>query len=222
MVSFEAMAYLKECNGYEKQYQEKIATFTETNLKHTTLFTGSSSIRQWPELGKYFSLNDNKNQYLNRGFGGSQICHLLVNFEKIFMGRNERQHPKRIILYSGDNDLNAGVKPEVVVKHYQELINMIREAGIKAKVYIMSIKPSPARLHLLDKIQKTNVLIANELTQNENVHFVDTFNDFFYSNGQLKKDLFWEDGIHFKNEHYHNWAKKLEQMWLINEYLTDK
>lgn len=212
LFSCHAYSYPEECEGYRQQYLQKISTFKDRNLNGKTIFSGSSSILMWKQTNTYFQ-SLNPNNYHNRGFGGSQICHLLIHYKKLFLGKNPQHHPKRIVIYSGDNDLGAGLSAEKVLEHYKLLIGSIRTAGVKAPLYFITVKPSPVRMYLKDKIEKVGQLMERELVLFNNVFVINTFEDFFNSDGSIKEEYFLSDRLHLKPIVYKLWAKKLEALW---------
>src|SRR5271168_4341116 len=70
------------------------------------LFTGSSSIRFWTNLAQDFK----GHKVINRGFGGSQISDVVYYADRIVMP----YQPRRVVLFAGSNDLDAGKTPEQV------------------------------------------------------------------------------------------------------------
>src|SRR5262245_60276361 len=83
----------KTIADFEKQDAEKPPP------KNGILFIGSSTIRMW-KLDKSFP----DLPVINRGFGGSQMADAAH-----FAPRLIPQHrPRLVVVYSGDNDLNAG------------------------------------------------------------------------------------------------------------------
>ena len=90
----------------------------DSALQEGILFTGSSSIRFWKDPAKDF----NNPKILNRGFGGSQIIDLIENFDQVIL----KYHPKKIVIYSGDNDIKHGKSAEIVFGDFCTLYGMIK------------------------------------------------------------------------------------------------
>jgi lysophospholipase L1-like esterase len=213
--------YPVECRGSEKEYKESLNRFTWSDLKGMTVFAGSSSIVGWKNIHHYFdNLNGPKQgqNYLNRGFGGSQLCHLLIHYRKIFVGNNSDQHPKRIVIYSGENDLSNHGDPDTVIRHYDLLIQLIRRSGVKAPIDIFTIKPSPAKIHLLEIMRTTSSLMIEKLSIHKNVTVINTFETFFDSNGNLISSYYLADRLHVTNDVYNIWAKMLNNVWASDKF----
>jgi hypothetical protein len=75
--------------------------------EHGVLFVGSSSIRLW-DLEKSFP----EKNYLNRGFGGSQIADSIAYVDQLVL----KHKPEVVLMYAGDNDIAAGKSAEIVAK----------------------------------------------------------------------------------------------------------
>ena len=211
-VTTNVFAYPAECKGKEGEFAWELSKFKYRKLKGKTIFAGSSSIRMWKNTHKYFKTLESKNIY-NRGFGGSQICHMLIHYKRLFVGESRYQNPDKIVLYSGDNDLGAGLSAEKIVEHYELLIEKIRKAGVDAPIYIITVKPSPKRLYIKDKIRKTGDLTKSELEKLDNVYVVHTFDWFFNKDGSIKEELYLDDQLHLKPRVYWHWAYFLEKIW---------
>ncbi len=78
---------------------------------------------------------------INRGFGGSRLEDVNFYFDRIVAPYN----PKTIVLYAGENDVNEGVAPEVVLESYRKFAQMAHAKFPKSKLIYVSLKPSPSR-----------------------------------------------------------------------------
>jgi lysophospholipase L1-like esterase len=216
LCSFSALAYPNKCNGMQDDFKKELSSFYTKKLRGITLFVGSSSIKMWKNTHNYFDelfIKDGKKNYYNRGFGGSQICHLLIHYKKLFVGKNRNQDPKRIIIYSGDNDLSNNLSATDIVDHYEHLIDDIRRSGVKSPIYIIATKPSVKRNTQQDIIKKIGTLLEQRLDNINNVYIINTFTEFFDVRGNLKVDFFKSDGLHLKPAAYRVWAKYLTTAW---------
>ena len=166
------------------------------------LFTGSSSIRFWKNPAKDF----NNPKILNRGFGGSQIVDLIENFDQIIL----QYHPKKIVIYSGDNDIQSGKSAEIVYGDFCTLFGMIKAKLPNAEVYFIAIKPSLNRWAKVLDMKKTNTMINEFLNAQPNAAFVDIFSPMIgLVDGKPKEKWFIEDGLHMTKKGYKLWTKIL-------------
>jgi lysophospholipase L1-like esterase len=190
---------------YENRWSEEIDAFEVLNrdapMQEGILFTGSSSIRFWKDPVKDF----NNEKILNRGFGGSQIIDLVENFDQIIF----KYHPVKIVIYSGDNDVEIGKSAEIVYGDFCTLFGMIKAKLPDAEVVYIAIKPSISRWDKVLEMSKTNTMIHEFLNKQSKGTFVDIFSPMIGLDGKPIKALFIEDGLHLSEEGYQLWTKIL-------------
>lgn len=190
---------------YEGIWQKEIDAFDELNgefpLQEGILFTGSSSIRLWKDLPIRF---DNP-KILNRGFGGSQIIDLIENFDQVIL----KYHPKKIVIYSGDNDVQEGKSAEIVFGDFCTLYGMIRAKLPEAKVYYIAIKPSLNRWNKVLEMKKANTMINEFLNNQAQGTFVDIFSPMINLDGKPYEKWFVDDGLHLNAVGYELWTEIL-------------
>ena len=190
---------------YQKIWQTEIDAFDILNgdapLQEGILFTGSSSIRFWIDPAKDF----NNPKILNRGFGGSQIIDLIENFDQVIL----KYHPKKIVIYSGDNDIEVGKSAEIVFGDFCTLYGMIKAKLPNAEVYYIAIKPSLNRWAKVLEMKKANTMINEFLNYKQNGAYVDIFSPMIGVSGKPEKKWFIEDGLHMTAEGYQLWAEIL-------------
>jgi len=190
---------------YQKIWQTEIDAFDKLNgtnpLQNGILFTGSSSIRMW----KNPAMDFNNPKILNRGFGGSQIIDLIENFDQVIL----KYHPQKIVIYSGDNDIQEGKTAEIVFGDFCVLYGMIKAKLPNAQVYYIAIKPSLNRWNKVIEMQKANTMIHEYLNTKSNAAFVDIFSPMIDITGKPSEKWFLEDGLHMTDEGYLLWTKIL-------------
>lgn len=188
-----------------KQWSEEINNFTflDANkpMQNGILFTGSSSIRMWRDPAKDF----NNPKILNRGFGGSQIIDLIENFDQVIL----KYHPQKIVIYSGDNDIQEGKSAEIVFGDFCVLYGMIKAKLPNTEVYYIAIKPSINRWSKVIEMHKANTMINEYLNTKSSAAFVDVFSPMIDTTGKPSKKWFMEDGLHMTDEGYQLWTKIL-------------
>lgn len=190
---------------YQKIWQNEIDAFDilngDTPLQDGILFTGSSSIRMWKDPAKDF----NNPKILNRGFGGSQIIDLIENFDQVIL----KYHPKKIVIYSGDNDIQEGKSAEIVFGDFCTLYGMIKAKLPNTEVYYIAIKPSLNRWNKVLEMKKANTMINEFLNYKSNATFVDVFSPMIGISGKPEKKWFIEDGLHMSDDGYQLWTRIL-------------
>jgi len=165
------------------------------------LFAGSSSARMWKDPAEDF----NNPKILNRGFGGSQIIDLIDNFDQVIL----KYHPQKIVIYSGDNDVETGKSAEIVFGDFCTLYGIIKAKLPNTEVYYLSIKPSLNRWAKVIEIKKANTMINEYLNSKLNASFVDIFSPMIDITGKPSEKWFMEDGLHMTDAGYQLWTKIL-------------
>lgn len=166
------------------------------------VFYGSSSIRLWGSLERDFA----GVPVVNLGFGGSTLAACSWFFWRVV----RPVAPQAMVVYAGDNDLADGASPEEVLGQFRHLWRQaeVMDGGMP-KVFL-SIKISPCRWHLREKIEWANELIRGEFSQRPG-DFVDVTSVLLDEAGVPEGACFLEDGLHLSAEGYQRWTKVLTE-----------
>lgn len=167
--------------------------------KGAVLFVGSSSIRMWDSLAADFP----GQKVINRGFGGSEVRDSTWYADRIVIP----YAPRLVVLYAGDNDLNAGRTPQQVRDDFVAFVTRVRRDLPHTRIAYISIKPSPSRAQLLPQIIQANALIKQAASGMKQVDFLDVFTPMLGSDGQPQPALFREDMLHMTPAGYAIWRQ---------------
>jgi lysophospholipase L1-like esterase len=167
--------------------------------QHAILFIGSSALRLWKGLARAFP----DKPVINRGFGGSEITDSIAFAPRIVFP----YRPREIVFYAGDNDLAAGKSPEQVLADFKTFVRTVHEKLPETRIAFISIKPSPVRWRLKQKILAANRQIA--ALQGDHVVFIDIFSKMLGPDGNPRKELFRRDGLHPDAQGYKVWAEAI-------------
>ena len=195
--SQQAPAPINKWEAEIKKFEE--ADRQQAPARGAVVFVGSSSIRMWKDLAKDFP----STKVINRGFGGSELPDSTYFADRIITP----YQPRMVVLYAGDNDLAAGKTPQQVFESYQVFVSRVREKLPKVKIAYISIKPSLARLKLMEQMRATNALIRGYAAASKNLMFIDVFTPMLNQEGQPRPELFIKDGLHMNREGYDIWRK---------------
>ena len=187
---------------FEKEVKALTAADESVNREELILFTGSSSIRLWPNLAQSFP----KHNVLNRGFGGSEMQDLYYYRQALIL----KYKPKQIFIYEGDNDLNAGKTPDQILATADSLLVAIRKELPEAKIIFIAAKPSEARWHLKDKYQAFNSELEQWTKSHKGVYFADVWTPMVNDNGMLP-GLLMSDNLHMTEKGYTIWTAVLSR-----------
>ena len=168
------------------------------------LFIGSSSFRLWSDLEQRFS----NQPIIKRGVGGCELSNI-VNFYTPYI--LFPYHPRKIFIYAGENDIAYGHAADSVLINFKTLYHMIREKLPDAKIYYLSIKPSPSRVQFQADDLRANEQIKDYIKGKRNCMYLD-MNESIYKPGTTQPDssLFRQDYLHLNSKGYDRWQKVLE------------
>jgi lysophospholipase L1-like esterase len=175
----------------------------ELEKKHPAIvcpvvFYGSSSIRLWPLL-------EQKGGIVNRGFGGSTLEACVYYFERLVTPLQ----PRSLVVYAGDNDLGDGRSPEQVLASFKQLAVKIERCLPGMPYGFISVKLSPARIGISDRIRRTNDLIQKEMECHPQGYFIPISLSMLDEQGRPRPDLFLADGLHLSLSGYRLWEQLL-------------
>ncbi|KKW24469.1 MAG: Lipolytic protein G-D-S-L family [Candidatus Kaiserbacteria bacterium GW2011_GWB1_52_6] len=171
--------------------------FAGTPPMALVVFVGSSSIADWALLQQDFS----NVRTINRGIGGSELADSIA----ILKSEVIPHRPRTIVIYAGENDLDVGKTPEAVYVDFKTFVAKIHATLPETRIVFISIKPSPSRWHIKNKIVAANALIAEECAKDTLCRFVDVYRKMLTPEGKPNADLFQEDMLHMNNAGYAIW-----------------
>ena len=172
--------------------------------------TGSSSIRRWhPSLKQDLA----PLTVIPRGFGGSTMQDLEYFLDRIVL----KYKPRAVVIYEGDNDTAYGVPPEEIVGRLESIVDRIHAEVPEARVYVMSVKPSLARVDVWDKAQEANALSQRFADSHDLVSYIDVANPFLQANGNVMDDIFIDDGLHLNEKGTQIWASTIKAALMKDE-----
>lgn len=166
------------------------------------LFVGSSSIRFWDTLAADFP----GLAVINRGFGGSRMDDLLRYANRIVFP----YRPKTIVLYEGDNDVADNRSPARIAGDLAEFLSEVRTRLPGTRVIYLSIKPSPSRWSMVDRMREANALAERVVENDTAARYVDVFTPMLGANGRPRPELFRDDSLHMTRAGYELWRSILD------------
>lgn len=190
----------------EKGWEKEIAAMLEIDDRQTpppnpVVFTGSSSIRMWTTLREDFPhLN-----VINRGFGGSHLEDLVFFAPRIV----KPYEPKKIVVYSGENDIEVGQSAENALADFKAFVDFRDKDLPGVPIVYISMKPSVLRWAKWPEMKRANDLIKAEASRRKRVTFVDISAAMLGADGKPKPNLFIADGLHLSAAGYALWREML-------------
>jgi lysophospholipase L1-like esterase len=192
--------------GQEIPFQKEIKSLTERIDQagwkaNSFVFTGSSSVRLWKNIQEEFP----EIPIINTGFGGSQTSDLLIHLDELVI----RYSPKKVFIYEGDNDLNAGKEVSQIMEDIDSLITRIHQKLPETNIVLISTKPSPSRWQLKTSYTVLNDLMRQYATTHNQVNFMNVWNVMLDKSGRPISEIFIADSLHMNAKGYAIWNKSV-------------
>lgn len=171
------------------------------------LFVGSSSIVNWKET---LAADMAPMPVINRGFGGSHIEYVNKWFDQLVAP----YHPRAIVFYAGENDIDAGKSVERVVADFDEFMTRKTRALGKTPVYFISLKPSKSRWAQFALQNQVNRSIRARAHKRSDLRYLDVVSPML-ENGK-PRDIFVGDNLHMSAAGYAIWTRVVREALLPN------
>jgi lysophospholipase L1-like esterase len=192
------------------RWESAIETFEDHDKvgpppQHAIVFVGASSIVRWnlarsfPELGP---------KAINRGFGGSLLPDSTRQADRIVMP----YHPQIVVLYAGDNDIEAHHTPEQIAADFERFDQKVHGSLPQTHIIFISIKPSIRRWAFMAQIRAANALLNAYCATHPKLTYLDIVQPMLGADGMPRKDLLAEDGLHMTSAGYTIWSAALRPL----------
>ena len=189
------------------RWADAIAAFdanAESRPKGAIVLTGSSSFARWRTMEADLA----PLTVIPRGFGGSTMADVLHYVDRLVMP----YEPRAVVIYEGDNDTFYGVSPKTVADQLKQVVSKIKAALPDTRVYVLSVKPSLARVSVWDKAQETTELYKRIIASDDRLHFIDVATPFLKADGTVMDDVFVDDGLHLNDKGNRIWAAAIKSV----------
>ncbi len=170
--------------------------------RRAIVFIGSSSFRMWRTLPRDMS----PLAVINRAFGGSTIADCAYYVPRIVTPYS----PDAVILYAGDNDIAAGNTPEQALADFRAFVETVLKDLPGATIFFVSIKPSPARWNLWEKMREANKLIEEYTKSRKGLEYIDVAGSMLGQSGSIRPELFISDRLHMNAMGYNIWTSAIK------------
>ena len=168
--------------------------------KGQIVFVGSSTIVDW-DPSRYFP--DLK--IINRGLWGSSLIDSVRLVNRIVLP----YEPRLVVVYAGDNDIDAGLTSEDVTVQFERFARSIHATLPQTRIVFIGIKPSPQRWLTIDRARATNELIRRLCSRDDRLAYLDVDGVMLGFDEKPRLDLFAADGLHLSPAGYLLWTTLL-------------
>ncbi|MBU2097794.1 MAG: G-D-S-L family lipolytic protein [Gammaproteobacteria bacterium] len=175
------------------------------------VLTGSSSIMYWNEEAP---ADLAPLSVIPRGFGGSVMNDLLHYLDRVVLAYK----PRAVLIYEGDNDTGRNNIPnDIIMSHVQEGIARIHAELPEARIYLLAVKPSVARVATWPTAQALNARYKALADSHPLVTYIDVATPFLQADGTVMTDIFVEDNLHLNDKGYDIWAATIRDVLMAHE-----
>jgi lysophospholipase L1-like esterase len=176
-------------------FEPRIAGFEREEKAHPprpggVVVIGSSSIERWTTLESDFASVSAR----NRGLSGSIVSDLIDLAPRLVTNA-----PEIVLVYAGDNDIDAGLSPDQVLNRLRALIDRVHTLAPNAKIALMTVKPSPSRDCERTLQEEVNRGIQKIVANGPE-----------YLQGRLRASIFCADRLHMNADGYKGWEAVVE------------
>ena len=199
------------------RWEESIARFdadAPSRPKGAIVLTGSSSFARWRTMEADLA----PLTVVPRGFGGSTMADVLQYVDRLV----QPYQPRAVVIYEGDNDTNNGVAPEKIAGQLKQIIAKIHAASADTRVYVLSVKPSLARVNVWDKAMETTELYKMIAASDDRLYHIDVATPFLKADGTVMDDVFVDDGLHLNDKGNAIWAQAIKAVLMKVEGKHEK
>lgn len=192
----------------------QVAAFERKDVKYppppgAIVVTGSSTIRLWAQIRNDLA----PLEAIPRGFGSSTANDLDYYLDRIVLP----YAPRAVVIYEGDHDLQVGMTPEFILERMTSVLQRIGTAYPQARLYLVSVKPSPKFVSLWPQAQIVNQMFSDLCLYVPNCTYVDTASYLLLPNGKPNTAYFRSDRVHLNDAGYAVWNGVLKPVLLAGE-----
>ena len=187
------------------RFEKEVLTYEAADLKSPPpkgqiVFAGSSTIVDW-DAGKYFP--DLK--IINRGLWGSALADAARLVDRLIVPHA----PHTVVLYAGDNDIDAGMTTENVAVQFERFVRAIHAKLPQTRIVFIGIKPSPQRWITIDRMRAANAMIRQFCSRDDRLAFLDVDGVMPGWDEKPRAELYMQDGLHLSAQGYQLWTTLL-------------
>lgn len=195
-------------------FENAIASFERKDVRFppppdSIVVVGSSTIRYWTNVRNDLAPLET----IPRGFGSSTAQDVDYYLDRIVLP----YAPRAVVIYEGDHDLQIGMTKEFILANYTSVVQRIGAAYPNARIYMISVKPSPKFVSLWPTALQLNQMLGELCAQTPNCTYVDAASYFLLPNGKPNTAYYRSDRVHFNDAGYAVWVGILRPVLMAGE-----
>lgn len=191
---------LTRSEGAIKEFEKKDAE--KMPAAGGIVLAGSSTFTKWTDAAKDLA----PLPIINRGFGGSTLPEVIHYADQTIL----KYHPKTVVIYCENDMFGSKPKSPVQVRDaYVMLTKIIHDKEPGARIYGVSLKPSPSRWAKRKDVETANRLIQDFIKTDRNHEYIDIW-PIMIKDGRPDGTIFLKDSLHMNEEGYRRWTTVLK------------
>ena len=164
------------------------------------LFLGSSTIVNWDTARSFPGIKT-----VNRGVWSSSLYDAVQRIDRLVIP----YAPRVIVLYAGDNDINAGSLSEQVAVEFERFAFGVWSRLPQTRIVFIGLKPSIQRWSQVHRMRATNALVREFCEHDDRLAFLDVDGVMLGWDEKPRRELFVDDGLHLSAQGYQLWTTLL-------------
>ncbi len=181
------------------------------------VFIGSSSVKNWIGFDSVYASYG----AINRGFGGSTLVDQLYYANDILLAH---ENVRQFVIYCGENDFASSnaVTVDMVFDRFMELYRTLRSKYPTVPVIAISMKPSPSKADMMQKIIDYNKLLQDYSLIDTSLIYADIYTPMLQANGMPNRSYFFSDMLHMNRSGYAVWNSVVEPLLIKPEPVIEE
>jgi len=114
--------------------------------------------------------------------------------------------PRAVVLYAGDNDLDAGQSPQSVVHDFKRFVALVELALPETRIYFLSIKPNRRYWSNWPKYELANARISAICASDPRLGYIDGATPLLALGRPPPRELYRYDQMHLSEKGYALWT----------------
>ncbi len=159
-------------------------------------------------LVEYFDWQERfpDHEFFNLGVAGETTVELLERTDRVVRGHEDSD---AVLVMTGTNDLLGG--DHSFLADYRKLVARLRSLCPRSRIVLHSILPVDPEWVERSAIDELNVEVA-KVAAEAGAEFFDLTGPFTGADGEARRELLLEDGVHLSPDGYRVWSDALEEL----------
>lgn len=170
-------------NGVSGVYGMRLTSFAQLPVTEDDILMFGDEVQHGGEWAELLGNSHVKSRGAGWGYPGPNISMLQSYYNNMLKGRTDNKAPKKIFIYAGTADLNAGSTVKTVAGQYENLVANIKKAVPTTDIYIEALLPNSSSSTNSGLYVPFNDSLRS-IAKRQGATFVDTYTPMVTGNSQ--------------------------------------